>query len=253
MKRTIILTLLLCMAVTASAQFGRSGPERQPFGRGAYRRGEFGGGWSPLNEPSLFAWYRSDQGIVKDGSDRVSRWDDKSGNVYNISQTNAANMLLWEANQINGYPALRIDSGVNDWLTCSCPNVSAPYMIFVVLKPNAISYGKRILSRHLYTRGTVTNAYLGSYIEWTTPVITTEFRVYTMLYKVNASTQWVNDGAGDIDSDCATIAGLGAITIGSTYETTEQFQIADMIVCSDELADGDRNNVINYLMERYGL
>ena len=87
MKRTIILTLLLCMAVTASAQFGRSGPERQPFGRGAYRRGEFGGEWSPLNLGMSF-YFEHPKEITRDTDTPpdISQVNDLSGNGHNLVQ-----------------------------------------------------------------------------------------------------------------------------------------------------------------------
>ena len=87
MKRTIILTLLLCMAVTASAQFGRSGPERQPFGRGAYRRGEFGGGGSPLNLGMSF-YFEHPKQITRDADTPpdISQVNDLSGNGHNLVQ-----------------------------------------------------------------------------------------------------------------------------------------------------------------------
>jgi len=207
----------------------------------------------PTDVSTIYVWYRSDIGVAKDGSNRVSQWDDLTGNGYHLCQVNAANMLLWEENQINGYPSLRIDSGANDWLKYDCPNLSQPYTIFCVIQHNASTQNTRLLARHLYTVGGKTGAYIGGYINWTSSISLSSFRAYAMLYNADNSEQWIDFRSGDVQGDQTATGGLTTITIGSTWETCEQFQIAEYIVYNDELSELDRDKIIRYLMKRYKL
>ena len=66
-----------------------------------YGVGKYGSAFSPMDLTSLYAWYRSDRGITKDGSNRVSKWNDLSGNAHHVVQTGDANKQpLWTANGI---------------------------------------------------------------------------------------------------------------------------------------------------------
>lgn len=78
---------------------------QQAIWRGARTAGEF----SPLDIPDLLLWLRADLGITKDGSDKVSLWEDQSGNGWDAAQATAARQPLWVANVTNGQPALRFD------------------------------------------------------------------------------------------------------------------------------------------------
>ena len=39
--------------------------------------------WSPIDEPTLEAWYQNQVGITLNGGD-VSKWDDRSGNGHDM-------------------------------------------------------------------------------------------------------------------------------------------------------------------------
>ena len=61
--------------------------------------------FEPTDISGLRAWYKSSDGITKDGSDRVSAWDDQE-NSNNLVQSTANEQPLWVDSQLNGYPPI---------------------------------------------------------------------------------------------------------------------------------------------------
>ena len=150
MKRTIILTLLLCMAVTASAQFGRSGPERQPFGRGAYRRGEFGGGWSPLNHANC-SLYLDARYSAADNA-----WVSLSPNLaVTFAQANGALQPVLTQDVQNGLPGMLFTTANAEYM--SAGDVNGIYSntngltIFLVVKPAGAAGSRTFISKYSVT------------------------------------------------------------------------------------------------------
>ncbi len=64
----------------------------------------------PICSPML--WLRADSTLTKDGSNRVSQWNDVSGNNKHATQAITTNQPVWMPNVFNGKPALWFD-GVN--------------------------------------------------------------------------------------------------------------------------------------------
>ena len=69
-----------------------------------------------LEVPGLLHAYEADQGVTKDGSDRVSQLNDLTGNGAHLVQATGANQPLWVSNGINGNPALRITDAADEFL-----------------------------------------------------------------------------------------------------------------------------------------
>ena len=70
-----------------------------------------GGSWEvvtfvPTDIAGCLLWLRSDLGITKDGSDKVSQWADQSGNSNHASQSTDSKKPIWTANQLNSNPSL---------------------------------------------------------------------------------------------------------------------------------------------------
>ena len=64
--------------------------------------------WSPLSISSLWQWMdATDAGtITKNGSNQVTRWSDKTGNVGDFVQLNISNSPVYSTSAINGNPAV---------------------------------------------------------------------------------------------------------------------------------------------------
>lgn len=64
----------------------------------------------PTDFAGLGIWLRSDMGVTRDGSDRISSWADQSGNGMNVTQGTASRQPLWVAGILNGNPIVRFDA-----------------------------------------------------------------------------------------------------------------------------------------------
>jgi hypothetical protein len=73
----------------------------------------------PATVSGLDVWLRSDMGITKDISNRVSEWKDSSGNGRHVSQATGGKQPLYSDNYINGNPALYFDASRIDTLVSS--------------------------------------------------------------------------------------------------------------------------------------
>lgn len=73
----------------------------------------------PLPTDGLRCWYDANDlsTITKDGSNKVSQWNDKSGNGRNVGQGTAGNQPLYVTGYMGGasLPAILFD-GVDDWM-----------------------------------------------------------------------------------------------------------------------------------------
>jgi hypothetical protein len=67
------------------------------------------------NFDGLRLWLRADHGITADSTDRVTQWEDRSGDGHHAIQQDETMAPLLVENAVNGRPALRFD-GVDDYL-----------------------------------------------------------------------------------------------------------------------------------------
>jgi hypothetical protein len=80
---------------------------------------------APFLVPGLAAWFRADNGVTKDSSNKISFWADQSAatrtKLASLSNTQgagayqatAAMQPLWVDNVLNGYPVIRFDRTAN--------------------------------------------------------------------------------------------------------------------------------------------
>lgn len=82
--------------------------------------------------------YDADSGITKDGSDKVSQWNDQTRNGYNFVQATGANQPTWLASSINGLPAVRFTNAGASFMTATngFGGGSLPHSLFCVMKPH---------------------------------------------------------------------------------------------------------------------
>jgi hypothetical protein len=62
----------------------------------------------PLPLSGLQAWFRADQGVDKDETDRVTQWDDQTG-LGNDATAVSGHEPLWRENRVNGLPSVYFD------------------------------------------------------------------------------------------------------------------------------------------------
>ena len=93
----------------------------------------------PATEPNkldgLALWLDASDSstVIKDSSNKVNNWSDKSGNGVSVSQSDSAKQPTFTASGLNNLPTLTFD-GSNDYLTSSSLDITQPYSIFLVAK-----------------------------------------------------------------------------------------------------------------------
>ena len=87
----------------------------------------------------LVAWYGADVGITKDGSDKVSQWNDQSGNGYHLTQGTGSLQPVWQASSINSLPAVRLTTVGDEKMTATTnyPGGFRGITLYTVIKANA--------------------------------------------------------------------------------------------------------------------
>lgn len=88
--------------------------------------------FDPKSIPGLLAWYKSDAGVILNGS-AVSRWEDQSDNKNHAASPYLDAFPTLKTNALNKLPALYFD-GANDTLNLTSAINNQNYSIFVIIK-----------------------------------------------------------------------------------------------------------------------
>lgn len=92
----------------------------------------------PSDLPSCIFYYEADQGVTLDGSNKVSQWDDLSGNGAHMTQGTAGLRFGYTASNINGLPTVNMVDGTSNIMTASINfPVTQPHTLMVFAKSNA--------------------------------------------------------------------------------------------------------------------
>ncbi|MDI1248811.1 MAG: hypothetical protein PSV13_08110 [Lacunisphaera sp.] len=120
------------------------GPTDDPGNVGRTLQQSFQQGLSPwpaaLVSDGLRAWFRADQGVVKDGDNKVSQWTDVSGHGFHVVQLGGvARQPLWQGGAMNSQPVVSFDSSLGGGLATAQPvdvlGDSNDLTVIAVLKP----------------------------------------------------------------------------------------------------------------------
>lgn len=89
---------------------------------------------TPTVASGLRVWLRADQGVVKDGSNAVTQWADRSGNHFHVSGTGPS----WVASGLNSQPAVEFNgSSVLSSATSDVQDGGANVTVFAVVQSNS--------------------------------------------------------------------------------------------------------------------
>jgi prepilin-type N-terminal cleavage/methylation domain-containing protein len=212
----------------------------------------------PSDLSDLSLWLRADKGITKDANNFVAQWDDRSGNGNNAIQATGAAQPLLVNNGLNGEPVIRFDGADNFFLTNDITVGQAS--MFVVFKKtvgtNAYLIGN---SSQLYTglaNWSNNNTYYQDqymhYLAAATGQISS-FSSLACIYDGSNGVFYVNN----ISSGTAAYSDLNFAVneIGGRYTNSDDLNgdIAEIIIYNQALGDSDRQQVENYLNEKYNL
>lgn len=122
--------------------------------------------FTPQQLPGLALWLdaQDPSTLVKDGSNRVSQWNDKSGNANHAVQVTGGLQPLYVASAINGFPSIQFRDDGSAKLISAADSVSLNYTAFSLFT---------VLRRHTDVG---TEVALGKWSE-TSPSAQREFRL----------------------------------------------------------------------------
>jgi len=217
--------------------------------------------WTPLSIPNLAAYYDSDFGITKDGSNKVSAWADQSGNGRDLVQATSSLQPLWEDNQLNGHPIITFD-GIDDYLLFTPLSRFLPYSLWIVFKipPTGVDQ-KQILSGSAGYRGYFIDNAGNWLIKWTSSICTSAHPAGGTWVLGTLRRRVIGESNDDFfvnnSSDLAT--GVGSDTTfyyikpGGHSSYVADTSIANIGVVFDVLSDADKANLHSYMNSRYSL
>jgi hypothetical protein len=94
--------------------------------------------WTPLNLPSLIAWYDPTQGLTLDGSNGVSTWV-PAGGSGDATQSTSTQRPIYSATALNGFPGLTGSAANDTFLSIALTSVPTARSIFSIGNANTAS------------------------------------------------------------------------------------------------------------------
>ena len=218
-------------------------------------------------------WLRADVGIVKDEDNKVSEWNDSSGNKNHVLQNTEINQPLWVGSGFNGKPVLRFNGSTTFLNGGNIINLGGQsHTFFTVGKATSDDgtfYSKtssaNVGSRYALIRG---NGIIQSFYRDITlrNVSASQPLDKTSLYRIvinreNNSHTLAIDGdiVGSTDIS-GSMSSLFPFYVGASHtndvdppNTYLNGDIAEIIIFSQLLPSGYIQSLENYLMNKYAI
>lgn len=226
------------------------------------------GAFSPIDyEPVL--WLDASQITGLNDGDSITTWSDESGNSNDATQSTAANKPTYQTNEVNSKPAVRFDGSNDDFVLDNQLFTSDDFTIFTVIKGGSQN-NKGIITQWasgssgrmgltvsdlsdnklnlFHVTGSAYNGYSNSVVFNSTWTITaTTCSNGTISHWINSS----SDGSTSTTSfaPAATSTYIGSYgPVGGAWFSGD---IAELIVYNKVLTSDERENVENYLNNKY--
>ena len=231
---------------------------------------EWEGVFSPANISDLYAWYDASDSstITKDGSDRVSQWNNKEGTTArNLVQATGTKQPLWVSADQNGndvinfydtVTAREMDTGT------ALSAISQPITIIAVAKIPANDSQQHFLwsafsAAPTFEKGSVTNQFA---LVFTNAIIFTEagytgtWREITSLINGSSSSLRLNNvekatGNGTGTFIPFTVGAHGGIK-GSLSRAWRE-RVGEIIIYNKLLSSTELNEIYTYTSEKWGI
>jgi hypothetical protein len=210
-----------------------------------------GGVPAVLNDGNTIAWYDYTKGVTKDVDNKVSQWNDQSGNDNHLEQSNTDRQPLYQSTGI-------LFDGVDDNMFKAF-TYNQPVQIYFCFRNKNWSNGRYITDGvssivMLTTRATTPGikAYAGgSFSTQDDNLPIDEYGVIRVLYNGASSKLIVNDNTPIEDNFGAN--NPGGITIGSKYNdisVATNIEVAEMICRTIADTEEDSLAIYNYLQAK---
>ena len=197
--------------------------------------------------------------ITKDGSNLVSSWNDKSGQLNHVTQATATNQSLWVDSVQNSKPIIRFD-GVDNYMNRTSftgGDLAQPNTIIVVAKWNSVD--DKVLidgvsgKRNLLTKTSgLYNIHAGTGNTGTT-VNSTDILLYYAEF--NSTSSFLRRSKTQLFSGNSGTNAMGGIHLGSNYTPTAYGNpdIAEILIYNKALTTTERDDIEQYLTAKWGL
>ena len=218
--------------------------------------------FEPTDIAGLAVWYDADDAstITKDVSDKVSLWEDKSGNGNHAEQTTGLVKPEYVSSGINSNPSILFGSGANTYFSLGTIYLSSTQTIFTVFEEHpatntfAIPYGGA--SGYYHGKAGSTIAMRASNQDDWTYTGDTDGKMMTLARSGAASTCRINGveltiGQNGLTTTNFTITDLGRYTTNATFQF--KGHLAEVIIYDSILSDTDRDAVEEYLTDKWSL
>ena len=207
--------------------------------------------------------------MADDDGEVVGAWEDKTANEDDLTQGTSDNKPTLQTNELNGEPVLRFD-GSNDNLQGAFTTggaLSQPFTILIVAKLDAGAVNddnyhilidsddssNRMLAGNQPTDTPDTwRIYAGTNLD-SANASDSDWNIWTCLYD-GASSQFWHSGVSQASGNAGAHDGDG-LTVGTNYNQSGAWDgdVAEILIYDSDLSDADKNEVGNYLGDRYDI
>tara|TARA_R110000824_G_scaffold37873_1_gene116208 strand:- start:26 stop:1354 length:1329 start_codon:yes stop_codon:yes gene_type:complete len=216
-------------------------------------------GFNPDSIANLYAWYDANDtsSITKDGSDRVSQWNDKKGSE-NLLQATGANQPLWISADKNGKDVISCTNVAYQMETSSAASTAQPQSFYCVYKlPANDGSTRRAISSENFGQQTWLastadqhNMYAGSQVGFTDGGYSDTWRIVKYVFNGTSSVLAMNNlnkATGDTGTTAA--LGLEVANIGNPPQSI----YGEILRYDSVLSATDDADLMAYLSEKWGI
>jgi len=239
--------------------------------------------WTPASATSSGGvtpehWYAGDKSNFQDSArntaaasdgDVVGSATDDTANADHVSQGTAANKPTLQTNELNGESVFRFD-GTNDALQgafTTGESISQPYTIFVVAvldasEVNDNNYSVIIDGDDVNNRAALyqdKNANPDCWTFYSGTILSggasdSNWNIWTLVANGASSQFWAN-GVSEASGDAGAHA-LDGLKVGAQYSGIRyplEGDVAEILIYNGNLSDADKNEIGQYLDDKYGI
>jgi len=217
--------------------------------------------FSPDDIATLAHWYDASDitTITKDGSDRVSQWDDKKGDE-NLLQATGGTQPLWLSASQNGLDTIDFVSDRQMQVTDGTIVVQ-PQSFYIVFEFPAINNtttmrffnnetnDQQLLHSGVSDRITIDSGIALTFVE----ALSTTWVIARIIFNGASSSLFI-DGVSKISGDTGTDSADGMVVMGSQVPGDfGQSDVGEMLRYDAVLSSDDNASVMTYLADRWGI
>ena len=216
-----------------------------------------GGGFSPDDVDDLGCWYDASDSttVTKDGSDRVSQWDDKKGSADLTQSTSGSQPLLVEGD-LNDLDVINFTNDRDMAVTSTSASQPTTWYL-VATAPAATGTTRRPLTcgtQQFFTSATSNrfSIYAGEQLNITATLGTTQFYVWTLRFN-GASSDLLVDDTSKVSGDAGTGTINGTLNIAGAFGNYSNNKFAEILRYDSDVSSDDNDSIITYLNDKWGL